>query len=134
MRRAATGIAFVATAITLAPRAARAEVSDKIPSVCFLWIEALAFAGLALVLARLRWWLPALLLPVTLFFIIGSLDLMRDPYVGPAVWAEQGWPYVASLYGSSALFILMQVAALWAGRVWHRARQAKDALRTRSGG
>ena len=120
MRRAATSIALVATAITLAPRAAWAEVSDKIPPIGFLWIGALAFAGLALALARLRWWLPALLLPVTLFLVIGSLDLMRDPYVAPAIWAEPGWPYVTSLYDSLALFILVQAAAFWGGRVWHR--------------
>ncbi len=128
MRRAVFGIALAVASVLLLPTVAAAEVSDKIPSIGFLWLESLAFAGLAVVLARLRWWLPAVLLPVTLVFVAGSLDQMSDPYLGPAIWAEQGWPYVISLYGSSALFVLAQGAALWFGRGWHRARHAKAAV------
>ncbi len=125
MRRAALDIGIAATAIVLVPSIARAEVSDKIPSIGFLWLAALAFAGVALLLARLRWWLPAVLAPVTLVFVVASVDQMRDPYLRAAIWAEQGWPYVASLYGSSALCVVVQAAAFWIGRGWHRARRAR---------
>jgi hypothetical protein len=125
MRRAALDIGIAATALVLVPSIAQAEVSDKIPSVGFLWLASLAFVGVALLLARLRWWLPAVLVPVTLVFVLALADQMRDPYLRAAIWAEQGWPYVASVYGSCALFVVVQVAALWIGRGWHRAKRAR---------
>jgi len=78
-----------------------AEVSDKSASIGALWFQCLLVSVVAVALSRFRWWLPAASVPVGLLFVSGSIDQLRDPYFGPAVWSELGWPYVLSLVGSS---------------------------------
>ena len=115
MRRLMLSLA-IAAATAVAPSVARAEVSDKIPSIPSLWLGPLAYGGLALLLTRFRWWLCFALIPLTLILAGASFsELIRDPDIGPAILREQGVPYVASVYGSVALLIAMQAVAVWVG-------------------
>lgn len=94
---------------------AAAEVSDKIPSVGQVWFEGLLLGCLFLFLARWRWWLGLLLLPLTITVICGWVDMMNDSYLGPAILAEQGQPYVLSLWFSSIILAGFHVFGLWLG-------------------
>ena len=104
---------------------ALAEVSDKFPPATRLWFEAIVFACLAFLGVRIRWWLPGALLPLAALIGIARVAEMRDPFVRPAIWAEQGWPYATTLYGSTALLIAVPMVALWAGYRGQRSGRAK---------
>jgi|GEM_PF-1160479 len=100
----------------LAPAVASAEVSDKIPSIGGFWLTSLLLALATVALSRLRCWAGLILLPLSVILIAGALDVVRDPYVGPAAIREQGSWYPIAAYGSSILLVLGHLVGLWVGR------------------
>ena len=101
---------FLFTALLLTPITAQAEVSDKVPSVFELWgFASIAAVVLALTIQRYR---AAILAGVVVFIVycFVILELVTDPFVGPAVIEEQGNSYLVASYGSIALIGLGVVA------------------------
>ena len=94
-------IVILSLAVMLFPASAFAEVSDKMPSITRIWIEGAIVGVIGFFLARYRIWAGLIFGLVTFFFCIGTYDLTSDPYVGPAIIAEQGKPYLFASTGRS---------------------------------
>ena len=114
----AKGTAGLAPA--LAPAAALAEVSDKVPSLPHVWGVA-GIAGLALLLAmrfkpRLSW----LIAPVLVLWFAALLLEVHSADVGPAIRSEQGVGYVVQVDLAGGL----AVVAGWIGWRWRKGRSA----------
>lgn len=90
---------IAALVMTLAPRSASAEVSDKISSVPEQWMFAGVFAALAFVAVRWRWWLAAPLALLLACMISGEWEFTGG-FIGAAILEEQGWGYFVSLWCS----------------------------------
>lgn len=102
-------IAFTFVGLLL-PACAFAEVSDKMPSITRLWGEGFIVALFGYLSARYRIWTGILFGLFSLFFCFGTYSLLSDPYVGPAIIAEQGNPYLFTVYGSIILMLTSLVA------------------------
>jgi hypothetical protein len=97
-----------------------AEVSDKMPSISRIWVEGMIIGFVGFFLARFRIWTGAIFFIFTLFFCIGTYGLISDPFVGKAIIAEQGVPYIVAVCGS----IILMVAPLLIG-LFLRHKKAK---------
>lgn len=75
-----------------------AEISDKMPTVLSTLLVSIIITAVALGLARFRWWLALLALPVFGFWNwIHYIDL-QEPGFGPLIWSEMGAGYVAGQF------------------------------------
>ena len=104
----------------IAPTAALAEVSDKIPSLPQIWGIA-GIAGIALLLAmrfkpRMSW----LILPLLAVWFTALLVEVHSADVGPAIVSEQGIGYVVQVHLAAGL----AVVAGWIGWRWRRGRSS----------
>ena len=102
----------------IAPAAALAEVSDKIPSLPQIWGIA-GIAALALLLAmrykpRTSW----LILPLLAVWFTALLLEVHSADVGPAIVSEQGIGYVVQVYLAEGI----AVVAGWIGWRWRKGR------------
>ena len=102
----------------VAPAAALAEVSDKIPSLPQIWGIA-GIAALTLLLAmrfspRVSW----LILPLLGLWFATLLLEVHSADVGPAIVSEQGVGYVVQVYLAGGL----AVVAGWIGWRWRKGR------------
>jgi len=114
----------LAVLLLLAPPAAVAEVSDKVPSLGEIWGIATVAAMALLLAARYRPWLLAVALPIALLWFGALLAEIHSADVGPALVREQGVQFVvwADLVGA------LMMAACVAGWVWRRrARRGRSA-------
>jgi hypothetical protein len=102
--------------LLLAPGLVRAEVSDKIATIPQLGLSAILVGSLLLLLSRA--WVRAglILLPVTALLAYAALEPTLDPYVGPAILAEQGSVYYFASYAAAAALVMLHVLGLWLGR------------------
>lgn len=107
-----TVVAFVLAAV---PSPAFAEASDKVSSISEHWIVALPVAAIMLLAARWRWWLALPLALPLLVLIWGGLALPSEPYIGPALLQEQGWPYFGSLWASDLVMAAGLGVGSWLG-------------------
>lgn len=107
--------AFVVAAV---PSPGFAEVSDKVSSIPEHWMVALPVAAIMLLAARWRWWLALPLALPLLALICAGLALPTEPYIGPALLQEQGWPYFGSLWGSDVVMAAGLGVGAWLG--WRR--------------
>jgi hypothetical protein len=110
----------VGLAAAIAPTAALAEVSDKIPSLPQIWGIA-GVAALALLLAmrfkpRISW----LILPLLGLWFTTLLLEVHSADVGPAIVSEQGVGYVVQVYLAAGL----AVVAGWIGWRWRKGRSS----------
>lgn len=110
----------VGLAAAIAPTAALAEVSDKIPSLPQIWGIA-GVAALALLLAmrfkpRMSW----LILPLLGLWFTTLLLEVHSADVGPAIVSEQGIGYVVQVYLAAGL----AVVAGWIGWRWRKGRSS----------
>lgn len=98
---------LMAAVILLSSGFAQAEVSDKAPSVTQLWLAPLVLCALAVLAGwACKRWFVFLLSGGYLALAYGTYDLVSDPYVGPALVAEQGSIYIGSAYGSVVVSLL----------------------------
>jgi hypothetical protein len=95
------------------------EVMDKESP---LWIVLVGFFGagvIGMLLCR-KWPLVAILfVPVVVFYGIGQMLELNDPYVGEAIRCEAGARYVALSYlafGSSVILLVVGTFQGWARR------------------
>ena len=98
-------LAAAAVAAFAVTTPAYAEVSDKIPTYSDLWVWGLALNGLAIGLSSWRWWCGLLVLPISALWAVGVLDMLHDPFVGPAILREQGRSYLHACYVSTLLVL-----------------------------
>jgi hypothetical protein len=102
-------------ALVVAPSAA-AEVMDKEPGRLLIWGWSVLAAVIVYGLCRFRPWSAAVTLPLALSLSAAIALELADPFVGPAILAEEGWPYVASVVGATILIVSGHVAGLVAHR------------------
>ena len=98
--------------LILIPSLAFAEVSDKMPSISKILFEGMIVGCVGFLLGRFRIWTGAIFFIFTLFFCIGTYGLISDPFVGKAIIAEQGAPYLIAVYGSIALMIIPLITSI----------------------
>jgi len=87
------------------PVAARAEVLDKEFSLWVVACWAVASAIGSFLAALHRPSLLALVVPVFGGFFVAHLSELLDPFVGPAIVAEGGLPYVLASWSGPALLV-----------------------------
>lgn len=77
-----------------------AEIGDKLPTVLSTLLVSVVVTAVALGLARFRWWLAVLALPVfALWNWIHYIEL-QEPGFGSLIWREMGTGYVVRLFVS----------------------------------
>jgi hypothetical protein len=82
------------------------EVMDKEPPLAQRAILYGVLIVLGLLLARKRWWLGLLVLPIVAVFAWADFSELHDPFVGPAIIREAGLLHVVVWYA----FILAGIA------------------------
>ena len=98
-----------------------AEVSDKMLSIPGMWLQAILIGGLAIIAARLRWWLGLPFLIFPLVIALATFERRHDPAMAPAIIEDQGLVYFQYSYASAALAALMVGIGIWMG--WGRSRR-----------
>jgi len=96
------------------------EVMDKEPSLLALAAVYGVLCATAYVGSRKRWWLGLLLLPFV--GLVNNVAELRDPYVGPAILQEAGWPYVAMSYAMLLAAVALPIIAAFRQRNIQRLR------------
>jgi hypothetical protein len=97
---------FLAGAVAfMVPLAALAEVSDKVLTIPQIWWWSVPGAVVAFVAWRYRYWCGFVVMLPAVSRSLAAVATVLDTHVGPAIRAEQGWPYIASAYGSFALVL-----------------------------
>ena len=89
---------------------AYAEVSDKVPSLSYIWGAAILLGAICFIATFIKRWLaiPISILPA-LWFISLFMEIY-SPDVGPSIIAELGYEYVIHAYatiGAVLIFIGM---------------------------
>ena len=79
------------------PTVALAEVSDKMPSIIHITLQGIAIAAVIFILGWFRWWLGALLLPIFVLSVVGTIALWNEVGMREALLNEQGWSYFGAL-------------------------------------
>ena len=92
-------------ALALLPGMAFAEVSDKEPSLWFIWAVGLAASGICMAAMAHRRWLGAVLAVLPALWFAGLLMEIHSPDVGPYLYAEQGWSYYLQAYLALTVFV-----------------------------
>lgn len=98
-------LAKVAVCLLLFPSAAFAEVSDKEPSLSFVWTVGAVAAVICFFGAYFRKWLAPILAAVPLLWFVGFFLEIHSEDIGPYLYAEQGLSYYIQSYLSLAVFI-----------------------------
>ena len=111
----ATRVAFLLLPL---PGHAYAEVSDKAASIPQIWLTYIAIGLAALLLGRLKLALGLVIFPIGLLLAYVNHDTLSDPFVGRALIAEQGSPYLFATYGGAILMLAMICIGIWLG--WRR--------------
>lgn len=91
--------------LLLVPTAALAEVSDKVPSLLFVWALGSIAAVICFVGAYFHRWLAPVLAVLPLLWFASLLTEIHSADVGPYLHAEQGLSYYVQSYLSLVLFI-----------------------------
>src|SRR5690242_13670916 len=87
------------------PLPALAEVSDKVLTIPQIWWWSVP-AGIAAFFAWRYSYRCGLVISLLAFLRpVAAVVAVLDTHVGPAIRVEQGWPYIASAYGSFALVL-----------------------------
>jgi hypothetical protein len=84
--------------LSLIPAILLLEVMDKEPPLAQRALLYGALTVVGILLARKRWWLGLTVLPVVALFAFADVSELHDPFVGPAIVREAGWPHVVLWY------------------------------------
>lgn len=96
-------LAFVA--LSFIPAFAFAEVSDKEPTVLYVWLVGIIAALVCLLGTYYRRWLAPILAALPLLWFASLLIEIHSADVGPYLYAEQGMTYYVQAYLSLAIFV-----------------------------
>jgi hypothetical protein len=88
----------IAAGALLVASPAFAEVADKEPSVGSMWMWALGFNVVSVLLEALGPRLGLLVVPFAAFVAWAGHSELTDPHVGPAILRELGADYVSTSY------------------------------------
>ena len=91
--------------LLLFPTAALAEVSDKEPTLLFVWTIGAVAAVICFFGTYFRKWLAPILATLPLLWFASFLMEIHSKDVGPYLYAEQGLSYYVQSYLSLTLFI-----------------------------
>src|SRR5262245_56767860 len=116
LMRKEIALSIYIAATLLVPMRAFAEVSDKVVSIPEVWLWSGLGAVVAYAASRYRLWAGLLVSPAAALVSGAAIATVMDPHVGPAVVEEQGWPYVATAYGSLGSIVLAVVAGTYLRR------------------
>ena len=75
-----------------------AEIGDKMPTVLSTLLVSVVITAVALGLARFRWWLALLALPVFGFWNWIYYIELQEPGFGDLIWAEMGTKYIVGQF------------------------------------
>jgi len=114
----------VITSMGWFPSISMAEVSDKIPSVQSALISGLLVGGGLFFIARFRWWLGVLLLPIPLIIIAESISLWNERVMQKAILIEQGWFYFVVLGIQDSLLLAGSILGIIFGYMKSKGRKA----------
>lgn len=114
--------AIASALLLIAPGLANAEVSDKIATMPELWVTAVLAGFLLFALSRTWVRVGLILLPATALLGYTALEPVLDPYIRPAISAEQGEVYFAVAYTAVGLMVAAHILGLWLGH--RRSREA----------
>ena len=101
----------VSIAALFFPTTAMAEVMDKESSSTSMLLGMVLMAGASVALAKARWWGSLAILPFSGMFAVATMLEIQDPYVGPTIYAEGGWSYLAIAYGFSIVAVILPILA-----------------------
>ena len=88
---------WIALLLLLLPTTVLAEVSDKMPTITNIIVQGLVISAGIFIAGWFRWWLGALLFPVFILFVIGTISLWNEVHMRQALLHEQGWIYFGAL-------------------------------------
>lgn len=88
---------------------------DKVRPLEQVWIAAIGLCIVGAALARWRWWLALVSLPMSLA-LIGEV---ADPKIRPLIYQESGSGYAIQVYEAFLLCVVVHLAALYRARTRH---------------
>jgi hypothetical protein len=94
------------------PMIVLAEIGDKVPSVLSTLVASVIITAVVLGLARLKWWLALLALPIFGFWNWICYIELQEPGFGNQIWNEMGAKYVVGRFASINIPIAIGVAAV----------------------
>lgn len=81
-----------------APALMLLEVMDKEPTLAERTLLYGVFSLIGTLLARKRWWLGFIVIPIVALFAIADVSELWDPFVGPEIVREAGVWHVVAWY------------------------------------
>jgi len=96
---------IIASLLMLAPTAALAEVSDKEPSLFYVWMVGIIASAVCFIGSYHRRWLAPILAILPALWFASFLMEIHSADVGPHLYAEQGIIYYIHAYLSLAIFV-----------------------------
>ena len=111
--------------LSAAPSIALAEVSDKMPTIAYILVQAVGVASVAFFLSWFRWWLVFLGLAACLFFIVGTISLWQEIPMREALLKEQGGEYFWALVIADTTVL---AASVFGARLSWRQRNAAQPI------
>lgn len=100
------------------PGIACAEVSDKTPSLQYIWIVAISSGLVCLAAAYIKRWLLFFVAVFPLVWFVSLFLEIHSPDVGPALLAEAGYSYFVQAY--LAIFVVCVLGTV--GWLLHKKR------------
>jgi hypothetical protein len=94
------------------PPLARAEVMDKVIGPVEMWAWTACLMLVTILLARWRSWTPVLVWPVCGLLAFGTLDMLYEPDLGPAILREAGRAYFVQAHLVALINALGPIAVL----------------------
>lgn len=118
--------ALVLFIVLLSPSLALAEVSDKMPSISAVLLQGSVLAGLLFALSWFRLWFLALGLLVSVFFIVGTIELWQETQMRDALLREQRSKYIVALAATDLLVLASSILGAVFG--WRKRRHTQPII------
>ncbi len=96
---------LVLAALSFVPTIAFAEVSDKEPTLLYVWLVGIVASLVCLAGTYYRRWLAPILAALPFLWFASLLIEIHSADVGPYLYAEQGMTYYVQTYLSLAVFV-----------------------------
>ncbi len=101
-----------------------AEIGDKMPTFFSTLMDSIIIAAIAVGIARIRWWLALLAMPIFVLWNLAHYMELQEPGFGVQIVNELGYQYVTSQFVAINLPVLIGAICI----VWFQRYQAKDVI------